>query len=313
MTSARSLYRLNAALAGAASLVVVLGSVAALARVDLARPPAVDLASYCRRLLLPDLTLNGLAVLALAGLGVLVTVRALRSAIRQRRGWRRISRALEVVGDRKLDGTRVLVLAGSRAEAFCAGLLRPRVYLSSGALERLSDAQLRAVIGHEAHHARRRDPLRIFLLRMLGDGLFFLPALSQLTERYREFAEIAADEAALAAVGDASPLAGALLHLGEIRGSGVVAIAPERVDHLLGECRRPRVPLSLVLGAIVSVIGLLAAASAGAYSAAGESVNVALLAARSCMLVMLAVPIVVLAGGALLGRRMIGVHSAWSR
>ena len=41
-----------------------------------------------------------------------------------------------------------------RPEAFCAGLFRPRVYVTSGAVELLDDAGLDAVLAHERQHAQ---------------------------------------------------------------------------------------------------------------------------------------------------------------
>ncbi|MBU0536927.1 MAG: M48 family metalloprotease [Gammaproteobacteria bacterium] len=48
--------------------------------------------------------------------------------------------------------------------AWCAGLLRPQVYLSSGLLTSLSAEQLRIIVAHEQTHAIRRDNLRKWLL-----------------------------------------------------------------------------------------------------------------------------------------------------
>lgn len=48
--------------------------------------------------------------------------------------------------------------------AWCAGLLRPQIFISSGLLASLSAAQLRVVLIHEKTHAIRRDNLRKWLL-----------------------------------------------------------------------------------------------------------------------------------------------------
>lgn len=61
------------------------------------------------------------------------------------------------------SGTPLTVFAHESPDAFCAGLLRPRVYLSSTAVESVEDSELAAVIEHESHHCRRCDPLRILL------------------------------------------------------------------------------------------------------------------------------------------------------
>ena len=49
--------------------------------------------------------------------------------------------------------------------AWCAGLLFPKVYVSSGLVNKLSRIQLNAVLAHEHGHASRRDNLRKLVLR----------------------------------------------------------------------------------------------------------------------------------------------------
>ncbi|MGH3233468.1 MAG: M48 family metalloprotease [Streptosporangiaceae bacterium] len=94
----------------------------------------------------------------------------------------------------------------------CSGLLRPRVTVSTGVVEVLSDAQLRAVLAHEASHARHRDPLLITITRAAGAGLLFIPLARRLGSLAVARAEIAADAAAVAVAGRAA-LCGALLAL----------------------------------------------------------------------------------------------------
>jgi BlaR1 peptidase M56 len=295
----------NLALATLGSLVVFAGTGIALARLDLSPGPVGQLLSDCGRFLLPHLTPESLVVLGLALLGAAVLARGLWSAIRQIRGCHEFVQALGVIGERQLDDPRVVVVSGSRAQAFCAGFIRPRVYVSRGARDLLSEAQLAAVVAHEAHHARRRDPLRILLVTVLADALFFLPTLRRLKRRYAELAELAADEAALSAVGDASPLAAALLQFGETGVEGFVGIDPERVDHLLGRAPRWELPTGAIVGALLTVVALLAVVLTSARSTAVAHVSLAQVAAQSCMIAMTAAPILALIGLWMLGRRTI--------
>ena len=57
-------------------------------------------------------------------------------------------------------------------------------------LDRLSDAELRAVLAHEQHHGALRDPLRLAVGRVLCQALFFLPVLRPLHDRYADVAEL---------------------------------------------------------------------------------------------------------------------------
>ncbi len=306
MRSARNLYRINLTLAAVGGLVVLAGTAVAVGRVDLAPGPIGQLLNDCGSFLLPHVTPVGLAVLSLGVLGAVVLVRGLRSANRQIRGGHRFLRAIDVVGECRVGETPVLVIAGSAVRAFCAGFVRPRVYVSRAAAEVLGEAELAAVVAHETHHARRRDPLRLLLLAVLGDALFFLPALLRLRRRYATLTELAADEAAIAALGDASHLAAALLQFGDAGRDDVVGVDPERVDHLLGGPPNWDLPVAALVGALLTLAGLLALVFAAVTSSTGARTSLAQLAAQSCMLAMTVGPIIALAGIGVLGRRALG-------
>lgn len=96
--------------------------------------------------------------------------------------------------------------------AFCYGLLRPRICVSSALVEAMSPAQLRAILLHERHHMLRRHPLKTLLLEALADTLFFLPLVGELRDQLRTQMELEADRAAIHGAGRRS-LAGALHRL----------------------------------------------------------------------------------------------------
>jgi Zn-dependent protease with chaperone function len=91
----------------------------------------------------------------------------------------------------------IRVVEGLPSPAFTTGWLRPRIYISACLPERLSPAELRAVLAHEAAHLRRRDPLRLSLLRFLACTLFWLPAVGRLAEDIADEAEVSADDEAV--------------------------------------------------------------------------------------------------------------------
>lgn len=127
--------------------------------------------------------------------------------------------------------------------ALCAGLLRPRIFVSRGLVDALSIEELRAVLLHEASHARRRDPLRRAARRALADLLFFVPVVRWWADRRAVLDEVAADRSALAVCGPRA-LARALLASHAWNSDLVAAFggaAAARVAHLLGEpIRLPR-------------------------------------------------------------------------
>lgn len=97
--------------------------------------------------------------------------------------------------------------------AFTTGLLAPRVYLAEELATCLTSAQLTAVIAHEVAHARRRDPLRVFVLRLVACMFFWVPAVRRITEDMRDELEVRADDAAI--LGSPLVLASAILLLAD--------------------------------------------------------------------------------------------------
>jgi Zn-dependent protease with chaperone function len=188
------------------------------------------------------------ALLVLLAVQGVVAWRAAHSVLRQVQLARR-RRRLPVVAHRLVGPHPVAVIGGDRPRAFCAGLRKPRIYVTEGAWNRLAPAELRAVVEHEASHVRRRDPARLALARVVADGFGFVPPIRSLARRQLAVADLAADRAAVVALGSAQPLAAALLALDEP--------TPERLDHLL---ERPLAvaPRAVLLGALASVLGIAA-------------------------------------------------------
>lgn len=302
MTSARRLYALALAIGAAGAAATVLAVVAAVSTVELDSRSPGALLGACRQFLPAGLGWAAVLVLAVLVVGVLVLSLWIRSLARQLWGTRRHLSRLALVERAAVAGTPVVVFASARGDAFCAGCLRPRIYISTGALALLSRRELEAVLAHERHHRDRRDPLRLLLIRSLADALFFMPALRRLGERYAALAELAADEAAIRG-GGAGTLTSALLSFGGGPGAhAVVGISPERADHILGATEpRWELPLSLFAGVLLTVTGIAALGAIAASAAAGTTVHLAMLLAGSCMILMLLVPV---AGAVRLLRRV---------
>lgn len=301
MAKARTVFGLQAGLAALAGVVAAVALRGVLTTVTFSGSSASELAVACTRFALPDASLTAVASLALGSFAVAVLLLALRSAFGQLRASRRFLRGLGPLATATgPHGARVY--EGSAPQAFCTGLLRPRVYVSTGALAQLSREELDAVLAHEAHHARLRDPLRVLFARVLSDALFFLPGVRQLGNRYGALAEMAADQASVRAAGDRAPLASALLTF-ERADPAVVGIAAERVDHLLGDAPTWQLPAALLAWTVVSLsaFGVLALRleQAGAHS----DLSLPVVAAQSCMLLMALVPLLVGAGVVLGARR----------
>jgi BlaR1 peptidase M56 len=250
----------------------------------------------------PAANLAAVIVVGLAVLGLAVTAIAAAGAVRELAADRRLRRRLEAHEPRCHGDT--LVIEDERPHAFCAGLLRPRVYVSTGALGLLDEAALGAVLVHERHHARRRDPLRLACGRVLARALFYVPGLGELVRHLESLAELSADERAIAAApGNRSALARAMLSFAErSRPEDPSGVDPERIDHLLGEAPGWRFPALLCLLA-VCVLGLLGAVGvlAGRVAAGSATLAPPFLSRQPCVVVLAMIP-------ALLGLVAVGLR-----
>jgi hypothetical protein len=92
----------------------------------------------------------------------------------------------------------VIVLRAPGWAAFTFGLLRPRVFISESVWNSPHRA---AVLAHERGHARRRDPLRRFLVRATQRLLWYLPFWHNLADQIDFEAERACDLRACSLVG----------------------------------------------------------------------------------------------------------------
>ena len=257
------------------------------------RAASHQISIFGQRLSYPAANVDAIVIVFLAGLGLIVTARALTGAMRELQASRRFHRLLADERPQTLHGA--MLLADAQPRAFCAGLFRPRVYLSTGALALLDDAALQAVLAHERHHAHRHDPLRLAAGRVLARALFFLPELGDLVDRQQALAELSADESA---VGDLpanrSALARAMLSFSETPADGgSTGIDPARVDYLLGDPPSWRFP-ALVCLAAASVLVLLVtvAVLAGQVASGSATLAVPFLSHQPCILVLAAIPAV---------------------
>jgi Zn-dependent protease with chaperone function len=258
----------------------------------------------------PVANLSAVVVLGLALLGAFVVAVTIASATRELAATRRFGRRL--AAGRRAPVKTALVIDDGHPRAFCAGLLRPRVYVTTGALAILDERALEAVLTHERHHARRRDPLRLAASRILARALFFLPGLDELGRRREALSEISADESAINAdPANRSALARAMLSFtNSPAADDSVGIDPDRVDHLMGESPSWRFPMFMFLVAVF-VLALVAAVAvlAGQEAAGSASLAPPFLSAQPCVVVLALIP-AALAAVAIVAVRLKRVRAA---
>ena len=102
---------------------------------------------------------------------------------------------------------------------------------------------------HELGHVRRRDPLRLAVVRFLADALWFLPVAGSLARDFVDAVEEGADDWAVGATRQPIDLAAALVKTAKADVSWAIPLASslagnvsveERVERLLGTGVRRR-------------------------------------------------------------------------
>ena len=149
------------------------------------------------------------------------------------RAWWRLRRTLGMIVTRPVVATdatsdaaraaavptdSIRLVDGLPLPAFTTGWWRPVIHVSTELERQLTQPQLAAVLAHEYAHVRRRDPLRLTVLRALGCLLFWLPAMRRLAADVADDAEIIADDFAVR--GDPVALASAILALAQWNATG---------------------------------------------------------------------------------------------
>ena len=149
-----------------------------------------------------------------------------------RRGRMLASQAEEIefcIGGQSIS---VRLVAMQAAVAFSAGLFRPRTYVSTALLHRVSASELEATLLHELAHTRSRDPFRCWLVELVLWSLWF-PRTSWLGAAHRAARESRADARASAAMGDDRPLLRALFKVDALSPAlGICGLTSEREREL---------------------------------------------------------------------------------
>jgi uncharacterized protein (TIGR03435 family) len=116
--------------------------------------------------------------------------------------WRRVRSALRAASPLHLGLPIRAMSTRWRLEPGVFGIFRPLLVLPEGISERLTPAQLEAVLAHELCHVRRRDNLAA-AVHMLVEALFwFYPLVWWIEARLVEERERACDEEVLRTAGD---------------------------------------------------------------------------------------------------------------
>jgi bla regulator protein BlaR1 len=189
-------------------------------------------------------------------------------------GWLRLRSAVQSARPLALQVEIPAISSNSLMEPGVFGILRPVLIMPNGILDRLSKAQLRAVVAHEICHVRRRDNLT-FALHMVVETLFwFHPLVWWIRASLIKERERACDEAVLLAGSAADVYAEGILSVcrfyvesplpcaSGVTGSDlknrIVRIMNEHIGQQLGWPRRLLLSFTAVTVVLVPIVfGLL--------------------------------------------------------
>lgn len=195
-----------------------------------AAPGLLGAAVICQAMNLDHvITWRGVFYLRIAPfVAALLAAYAIGRALRRQAEINRLFAAAAPAGPRLAEaarrlGLRVRELPTREKDCFVAGLVRPTVFVSRGALDRLGDAELEAALCHERAHVEGGDTLFLMALSLLRDLAPW--GRGAALEAFVAAREARADRLASAAAGPLN-LAGALVALARPGPASAVAALP---------------------------------------------------------------------------------------
>ena len=97
---------------------------------------------------------------------------------------------------RTRDGRRITVVEAAEPTAYCVPGREPEIVLTRGALQRLSPAELDAVVAHELAHLRGRHHLCVAWAAVPAEAFPFVPLLRVAADEVARLVEWCADDRA---------------------------------------------------------------------------------------------------------------------
>ncbi|MCM3117194.1 M48 family metalloprotease [Neobacillus sp. MER 74] len=121
------------------------------------------------------------------------------------------SQQINQIYNRKNDD--IVVINHNNPLAFTFGFANPVIVLSTTLIEMLDAKELEAVIYHETSHQRYYDGIKVFILQMISESIWYIPLTRWSYQNYRIMIELVADIYAINRMGSELGLGSALLKL----------------------------------------------------------------------------------------------------
>jgi len=162
---------------------------------------------------IPGAPLFFLAVLGATTLAIILwrCARILHTTLRLQRQW--LKDAVPYPMD--VNGVPVFRVEHSRSLLAVAGILRPRIFVSSDVADALTGSELSAALSHELAHVSAGDNLKQFCLKITTPPRW-LPFLKQIDSLWNNTSELAADEHSICHGASPLELSAALVKVGRL-------------------------------------------------------------------------------------------------
>ncbi|MGM9383686.1 M56 family metallopeptidase [Streptomyces antibioticus] len=201
--------------------------------------------------------------LACGGLwsGAMLVREIVRARVRRRSRQAELLVRAPLLPGEEATGGRLVVLEGTRPDAWWLPGAAPRLVVTTAALRRLKGRQLDAVLAHEQGHAQARHDWLLHSSSALATGFPQVPVFAAFQDEMHRLVELAADDVASRRFGRLTT-ALALVELNEERGvfgpaPTPQANVPQRVNRLLTPPDRLTAARRLRLTAAASLVPVI--------------------------------------------------------
>lgn len=158
----------------------------------------------------------------------------------------------------------VYVIKTNRLLVFTSGIIKFKIFISTGTIKSLNKEELDVVILHELHHVRSFDPLKNIINNFVESSTPWFPLKKQLFQNYSTITELSADKYASESMNSEDSLLKALNKLLDISNPTAFSIATfisklERIPILTGNTMfsfRSNYLLLVISIGIVSYLGV---------------------------------------------------------
>lgn len=105
---------------------------------------------------------------------------------------------------------KIIVFNYTSPVAFCMGIIKPKIYLSSQLLKIMSPVEIETIVLHEKQHLKRDDNFVLLLLQIIKNTFFFFPIIGDFVNFFNVRKEIKADCGVVKELGQKDTLISAL-------------------------------------------------------------------------------------------------------